>query len=99
MLFSPEDSLKEISSFFYFLSFLSMVPLTKGATLNLVKADGSALSKVRVGLSWDVAPGVDADLDLFVVSPSKQVAYFLIKFLTSNIKFDERIMLRESGIE
>jgi len=53
-----------------------MVPLTKGATLNLVKADGSALSKVRVGLSWDVAPGVDADLDLFVVSPSKEVAYF-----------------------
>jgi tellurium resistance protein TerD len=53
--------------------------LSKGGSLNLVKADGSALSKARVGLSWDVKPGVTADLDLFIVGPSKStddVAYF-----------------------
>ena len=53
-----------------------MVNLSKGSTLNLVKPDGSALSKVRVGVSWDVAPGVNADLDVFVSSPDKTVAYF-----------------------
>lgn len=53
--------------------------LSKGGTLDLKKPDGSALSKVRVGLSWDVKAGVTADLDLFVVGPSKStsdVAYF-----------------------
>lgn len=56
-----------------------MLNLSKGSTLNLVKADGSALSKVRVGASWDVAPGINADLDLFIVGPSKSdtdIAYF-----------------------
>lgn len=56
---------------------MSNLPLSKGQTLSLVKADGSALSNVRVGLSWDVNPGVTADLDLFVVAPNKSaVAYF-----------------------
>jgi len=57
-----------------------MLNLSKGQTLNLVKEDGvTALSKVRVGLSWDVKPGVTADLDLSIVAPNGDVAYFNAK--------------------
>jgi len=66
-----------------------MVNLSKGASLSLVKADGSSLSKVRVGLSWDVTPGVNADLDLFIVSPSKQVAYFGDRTAIAGIQLSE----------
>lgn len=66
-----------------------MVNLSKGASLSLVKADGSSLSKVRVGISWDVASGVNADLDLFVVSPSKQVAYFGDKTAIAGIQLSD----------
>lgn len=52
--------------------------LTKGQTLPLKKADGSAVGKVRVGLAWNQADaGNTADLDLFIVRMSdKKVAYF-----------------------
>jgi len=54
--------------------------LQKGARIDLKKADGSALSKVRVGLSWDVQDNLTADLDLFIVQKTtdgaKKVAYF-----------------------
>lgn len=66
-----------------------MVNLSKGSTLNLVKADGSALSKVRVGVSWDVAAGINADLDVFVVSPSKEVAYFGNKTAISGVQLSD----------
>lgn len=35
-----------------------MVDLTKGQKVALTKADGSDLSKVRMGLGWDVAKGL-----------------------------------------
>lgn len=61
----------------YNFSIMEALVLTKGQTLDLKKSDGSACSKVRVGLSWDVKDGVDADLDLFVIhKETKNVAYF-----------------------
>jgi len=43
----------------------------------------------HVLLASDVAPGVDADLDLFVVSPSKQVAYFGDKTAIAGIQLSD----------
>lgn len=52
--------------------------LTKGQTLDFKKEDWTSYSKIRVGLSWDVATSDRAvDLDLFVVKKeTKQVAYY-----------------------
>lgn len=51
--------------------------LVKGQVHNLVKADGSAIAKIRVGLSWDVSEGINADLDLFVVQKGTgAIAFF-----------------------
>lgn len=66
-----------------------MLNLAKNQALDLKKPDGSSLSKVRVGVSWDVAAGIDADLDLFVVSPSKEVAFFGNKTAISGIQLSD----------
>lgn len=51
--------------------------LSKGQEVSLIKEDGSAVSKIRVGLSWDISAGNNVDLDLFVVEKTtKKVAYF-----------------------
>jgi stress response protein SCP2 len=64
--------------------------LTKGQTLELKKEDGSAISKVRVGLSWDVKAGVTADLDLFVIhKETKNVAYFGNKTAIKGFKLSD----------
>jgi stress response protein SCP2 len=64
--------------------------LTKGQTIDLKKADGTAISKIRVGLSWDVKSGVTADLDLFVVAKeTKKVAYFNDKTAIKGITLGE----------
>lgn len=66
-----------------------MLNLAKGEALNLTKADGSVVSKIRVGLSWDAQPqnGADVDIDLFVVQKApKTVAYFGAKTAISGVK-------------
>lgn len=56
------------------------IVLTKGQTIDLKKEDGTSISKIRVGISWDVKAGVTADLDLFVVAKeAKTVAFFNAK--------------------
>lgn len=51
--------------------------LVKGQVLDLKKADGTNISKVRVGLSWDVSEWKTMDLDLFVHhKESAKTAYF-----------------------
>lgn len=52
--------------------------LTKGQTLDLKKADGTSIPKIRVGLSWDVSDANgNVDLDLFVVKKEdKTTAFF-----------------------
>lgn len=66
--------------------------LTKGQSLDLKKADGSAISKIRVGLSWDVSAGKSMDLDLFVVNKAgvnKTVAYFGNKTAIAGVKLSD----------
>lgn len=64
--------------------------LSKGQTIDLKKADGSNLSKIRVGLSWDVKDGVKADLDLFVYhKESKTAAYFGDKTAIAGVKLGD----------
>lgn len=57
-----------------------MLTLTKNESLSLKKADGSNLSKVRVGAAWDPQEGKSVDIDLFVIAPGattlEQVAFF-----------------------
>ena len=50
--------------------------LSKGQSLELKKADGSSISKIRAGLSWDVAAGVAMDLDLFVVQKGVTTLFY-----------------------
>ena len=50
--------------------------LTKGQTVDLKKADGTSVSKIRTGLAWDVSAGVAMDLDLFVVQKGKTVLFY-----------------------
>ena len=57
------------------------VPLTKNVVVPLVKADGTGITKVRLGLQWDAgALWPAADLDAFVVQKlpngDKNIAYF-----------------------
>ena len=67
-----------------------MLNLSKGVALNLVKEDGvTALSKVRVELSWDVKPGVTADLDLSIVSPAGAIAYFNDKTAIAGVQLSD----------
>ena len=59
-----------------------MLDLSKGQSLDLKKADGTAISKIRVGLSWDAEPqnGRDVDVDLFIHDKvRKATAYFWAK--------------------
>lgn len=68
------------------------VNLTKGQSLDLKKADGTAISKIRVGLSWDAktTDGADMDLDLFVVDKgTKKVAFFNEKTAIKGIKLGD----------
>ncbi len=66
------------------------IVLTKGQTVDLKKADGSALSKVRVGVSWDVKDGVTADLDLFLIhKETKNMAYFNDKTAIAGFKLSD----------
>jgi len=62
--------------------------LSKGESLNLVKEDGTAISKIRVGLSWDVSDvNGNVDLDLFVVDKkTKNTAFFNKKDAIKGIK-------------
>jgi len=55
-----------------------MLNLVKGEVRNLKKPDGSNISKIRVGLSWDVAEiGQTVDLDVCVVhKESKKLAFY-----------------------
>ena len=54
-----------------------MLDLQKGQVLDLKKEDGTSISKIRVGLSWDVSEGKTMDLDLFAHhKESKATAYF-----------------------
>lgn len=54
-----------------------MLDLTKGQVIDLKKEDGSDISKIKVGLSWDVSEWKTMDLDLFVYhKESKTTAYF-----------------------
>lgn len=70
----------EIISFIFLPFFImaDIVSLVKNEAVPLLKADGSALSHVRVGLSWDTAKfGSAVDLDLFVVRKAdKKITYF-----------------------
>lgn len=66
--------------------------LTKGQTVDLKKADGTAVSKIRVGLSWDVSEGKTMDLDLFVVGKvagNTTVAFFNAKNAIKGIQLGE----------
>jgi len=56
-----------------------VVSLTKGSSLSLTKSDGSALSKVLVGLGWDEAKGglfggsIDLDASAILLGGDKRV--------------------------
>jgi len=66
--------------------------LVKGQTLDLKKADGSSISKIRVGLSWDVKEGITADLDLFIVEKAngaKKVAYYNARTAITGVELSE----------
>lgn len=72
---------------------MELLNLQKGVALNLTKADGSSLSKIRVGMSWDVQAGITADLDLFMVQKlangEKTVAYFGAKTAIKWVKLGD----------
>lgn len=54
-----------------------MLNLSKGQSLDLKKEDWTNISKIRVGLSWDVSEGKTMDLDLFVFhKDSKTTAFY-----------------------
>lgn len=55
-----------------------MLNLVKGQSVPLTKTDGTAISKIRVGLSWDVASiGQAVDLDLSIAhKETKNVAFY-----------------------
>jgi tellurium resistance protein TerD len=76
---------------FIFYPFLAMLDLVKGASLNLVKEDGTSISKIRVGLAWDQSDsGTTADLDLFVIAPDKAtVAFYNAKTAISGVSLSE----------
>lgn len=75
---------------------LSIIPhtimslnLEKGQSIDLQK-DGAPISKVRVGLSWDVKPGITMDLDLFVVQKDpKKITYFNDKTAIAGVQLSE----------
>lgn len=72
---------------------MEQLNLTKGQSIDLKKADGTALSKIRVGLSWDVAnEGGAMDLDLFVVEKTlagKKVAFFNAKNAIAGVELSD----------
>ena len=66
-----------------------MLNLEKGQTVDLKKEDGSNVSKVRVGVSWDAGEqnGRNVDVDLFVVQKApRTIAYFGAKKAISGIE-------------
>ena len=64
--------------------------LTKGQVLDLKKEDGSNISKIRVGLSWDVLEGKTMDLDLFIHhKDSKTTAFFGAKNAISGVELSD----------
>lgn len=66
---------------------MQVVNLVKGQSIDLKKADGTSISKIRIGLSWDVSEGSNMDLDLFVVAKqTKVIAYFNAKDSIKGIK-------------
>ena len=70
-----------------------VVSLVKNETVPLVKPDGSGISKVRVGLSWDLSRmGGAADLDLFItkkVAGGKTTAYFGNKTAITGVQLSD----------
>lgn len=67
-----------------------MLNLAKGQALELKKPDGSALSKIRIGLGWDMNEGKTADLDLFVIAPDKStVAYYNARTAITGVELSE----------
>lgn len=53
-----------------------MLDLQKGATLDLAKEAGKAVTKVRIGAGWDVAEGKSVDLDLWAILKGQAPCYF-----------------------
>jgi len=67
-----------------------MLNLEKDQVLDLKKEDGTNISEVTVGLSWDVSEGKTMDLDLFVHhKDSKKTAYFGEKTAISGIELSD----------
>lgn len=65
---------------------MEAVSLVKGQTVDLKKADGTLISKIRVGAGWDVGD-TGADVDLFVVQKNpKTIAFFNAKTAIAGIK-------------
>lgn len=66
--------------------------LSKGQSIQLTKTDGTAMQKIRVGLSWDVASvGKNVDLDVSVVQTGaeKKVAFFNDRAAISGVSLSE----------
>ena len=66
---------------------MQKLSLEKGQKIDLKKDDWSAISKIRVWLSWDVVEWKETDLDLFVVW--KEVAYFWNKTAIKWVKLSD----------
>ena len=64
-----------------------MLDLQKGATLDLSKQAGKAVTKVLIGAGWDVADGKTMDLDIWAILKGEKPCFF--NNLTGNgVKLD-----------
>lgn len=53
-----------------------MLDMKKGESVDLNKAANKVLTKLRVGLGWDVAPGKSIDLDAWLIAKGQAPLYF-----------------------
>jgi stress response protein SCP2 len=77
--------------------------LEKGRKINLEKDDtGEQLTRVRIGLSWEMKPGLDADLDASVVLLGKNMKMWrddsIVCYATPKSD-DDRILSDDGAIE